>query len=99
MELPGGVWRVGELPEIGPDEAPFAANWIRLPEAVEHVFTHFSLRLALFAAPAPVAAPEGMVFIAPDEIDAAGFSGLMRKAALRAREQTRHATLQSLPAK
>jgi hypothetical protein len=42
--------------------------------------------LALFRAPAPTAAaPEGMTFIAPDEIDAAGFSGLMRKAAARGR--------------
>jgi A/G-specific adenine glycosylase len=84
MELPGGLWRIGDLAQVGADEAPFAANWVRLPEPVEHAFTHFSLTLALFTAPAPVAL-EGMVFIAPDEIDAAGFSGLMRKAALSAR--------------
>jgi A/G-specific adenine glycosylase len=87
MELPGGAWRVGEIAQVGPEEAPFAADWLRLAEPVEHVFTHFSLRLAFFPAPAPVAAPEGMVFVAPDEIDAAGFSGLMRKAALSARAQ------------
>ncbi len=86
MELPGGAWRVGEIADVGPDEAPFAANWTRLPEPVEHVFTHFSLRLALFSAAAPVAAPQGMVLVAPDEIDAAGFSGLMRKAAICARK-------------
>jgi A/G-specific adenine glycosylase len=86
MELPGGLWRVGDLAQVGAHEAPFAANWLRLPEPVEHVFTHFSLTLALFAAPAPLAL-EGLVFIAPDEIDAAGFSGLMRKAALSARAQ------------
>jgi len=87
MELPGGLWRLGELTQVSADEAPFAAHWVRLPELVAHVFTHFSLRLALFAAPAPVLAPEGMVFVAPHEIDAAGFSGLMRKAALSARAQ------------
>ena len=88
MELPSGAWRVGEVAEIGPDEAPFAADWARLPAPVEHVFTHFSLRLALYVAPAPDAeAPVGFVFVAPDEIDAAGFSGLMRKAALSARKQ------------
>ncbi len=86
MELPGGAWRVGEIADVGPDEAPFAANWTRLPEPVEHVFTHFSLRLALFSAAAPVAAPQGMVLVAPDEIDAAGFSGLMLKAAICARK-------------
>jgi A/G-specific adenine glycosylase len=86
MELPGGPWRPGDLAEIGAEDAPFSARWRRLPEPVEHVFTHFTLRLALYRAPAPgPSAPEGMVYVAPDEIDAAGFSGLMRKAALAAR--------------
>ena len=87
MELPGGPWRLGGLDEVGSDDAPFAATWSRLREPVAHVFTHFSLRLALYAAPAPSAAPEGMAFVSPDEVDAAGFSGLMRKAALSARAQ------------
>jgi len=86
MELPGGPWLVGDLAAVGPEDAPFSAAWTRLPDPVAHVFTHFSLKLALFRAPAPsAAAPEGMTFIAPDEIDAAGFSGLMRKAAARGR--------------
>jgi A/G-specific adenine glycosylase len=82
LELPGSPWRVGDLDGVSPDEAPFAAGWTRLPAVVEHGFTHFTLRLALFRAAAPeTAAPEGMAFVAPEEIDAAGFSGLMRKAA------------------
>ena len=85
MELPGGEWRVGALESVGAEEAPFPARWVRLPEPVEHVFTHFSLRLALFRAAATAEAPEGMAFVAPDEIDTAGFSGLMRKAVLSAR--------------
>ena len=88
MELPGGAWREGTLADVGTEEAPFAARWERLPGPIEHGFTHFTLRLALFRAPAPNAAPpEGLVFIAPDEIDRAGFSGLMRKAALSAMGQ------------
>ena len=60
--------------------------WTRLPRPVEHVFTHFTLRLALFRAPRRRRRRrEGMVFVAPDEIDGAGFSGLMRKAADRGR--------------
>jgi A/G-specific adenine glycosylase len=86
MELPGGPWRVGEIDAVAPEGEPFAAPWRRLPGCVEHVFTHFTLRLALFCAHASSATPpEGMMFIAPDEIDEAGFSGLMRKAALHAR--------------
>ena len=92
MELPGGPWRVGEIVDVTAEDAPFAAHWRRLPGYVEHVFTHFALRLALFSAPlGNLAAPEGMVFVMPDEIDAAGFSGLMRKAALRAREAAKFA--------
>ncbi len=89
MELPGGPWRVGEILEVTAEDAPFAAAWRRLPGHVDHVFTHFALRLALFSAPVgKLAAPEGMVFILPQEIDGAGFSGLMRKAALQARADT-----------
>jgi A/G-specific adenine glycosylase len=85
MELPGGAWEVRELAEVGPAAAPFAARWERLVEPVEHVFTHFALRLAVFRAAAPAAAPAGLVLIAPDEIEEAGFSGLMRKVLARAR--------------
>jgi hypothetical protein len=45
------------------------------------VFTHFTLQLALFRAPAPKMAPEGLVFVSPEAVGDAGFSGLMRKAA------------------
>jgi A/G-specific adenine glycosylase len=86
MELPGGAWEVGDIAAVRADGAPFAAAWRRLPGHIEHVFTHFSLRLALFCAPAPHATPPaGHVFIAPDEIETAGFSGLMRKALAHAR--------------
>jgi A/G-specific adenine glycosylase len=82
MELPGGPWAPGDLAAIGPQAAPFAARWRRLPGVVEHVFTHFALRLVLFAAEAELASPpDGLVWIAPREIATAGFSGLMRKAA------------------
>ena len=85
MELPGGPWAAGDLEAVGPESAPFAARWRRLPERIEHVFTHFSLRLALFAAPADFAKPPGdLVWIDPREIAISGFSGLMRKAAEKA---------------
>jgi A/G-specific adenine glycosylase len=82
MELPGGAWAPGDVEDVGPEAAPFAARWRRLPGAVEHVFTHFALSLALFAAEADfAAAPGGLTWIARDEIATSGFSTLMRKAA------------------
>ena len=82
MELPGGAWAPGDVAAIGPADAPFAARWRRLPGFLEHVFTHFPLRLALFAAEVDFVRPPGeMIWIAPGEIATSGFSGLMRKAA------------------
>lgn len=82
MELPGGAWAEGDVQDVGPEAAPFPARWERLPGHLEHVFTHFTLRLALFGAPAPGEdAPAGFVWIAPADLPQAGFSGLMRKAA------------------
>lgn len=82
MELPGGEWKAGDIAKVRPDSAPFVAPWRRLPGSLEHVFTHFTLNLALYAAPADFArAPEGHVWVKPHEIASAGFSGLMRKAA------------------
>ena len=90
MELPGGSWVEGEIQAVDASAAPFAASWRRLPGYVEHVFTHFSLRLALYAAPAPSAsAPPGMVWINPNDIGSSGFSGLMKKAALSAASEFR----------
>lgn len=85
MELPGGAWTDGEIAHVGAEAAPFPANWRRLPGFVEHVFTHFTLRLALYAAEAPPgAAPNGLIWIEPDKMNEAGFSGLMLKAAVAA---------------
>lgn len=84
MELPGGAWTVGEIGDVGAKEAPFPARWTRLSGHVEHVFTHFTLRLALFRADAPQAAPGGLVFVTPEGMGTAGFSGLMQKAVRKA---------------
>jgi A/G-specific adenine glycosylase len=102
MELPGGDWALGDLDAIGHEGAPFAATWRRIPGAVEHVFTHFTLRLAVYAAPAEIAGapPTGLQWIGAGEVATSGFSGLMRKTAefaelnferggARTREQTR----------
>lgn len=96
MELPGGAWRIGALASVTAAEAPFPGEWAALPAAVEHVFTHFTLHLRLFAADARcVDPPEGFVWIAPDEIGASGFSGLMRKAAEQAASAWRELRMRS----
>ena len=48
-------------------EAPFAASWRRLPGEVEQAFTHFALRLTLYAAEVGSSPPtaEGMIWIDP----------------------------------
>jgi len=82
MELPGGEWSVGDVEDVGPDAAPFPALWRRLPGHLEHVFTHFTLRLALFGARVSGAeTPPGLAWIAPAALASSGFSGLMKKAA------------------
>lgn len=48
LEIPGTEW--SKAPPAAPP--PFEADWIRAGEA-RHVFTHFSLRLKVFAARAP----------------------------------------------
>ncbi len=87
LELPGGPWEAAERAGPGRDHAPFAAAWRRLPGEVEQAFTHFTLRLTLYAAEVERAAPaaEGLMWIEPDLADEAGFSSLMLKAIAHAR--------------
>lgn len=61
-EVPSSAWLadVGGCP--GTDEAPFIADWKRVPGTVVHVFTHFRLELAIYRADVSAArkAPGGM---------------------------------------
>jgi len=91
LELPGGPWDVTERADLGLDHAPFAASWRRLPGEVDQVFTHFILRLTLYAADVGSDPPRagGQIWIDPAELKIAGFSSVMVKAvahALRAVE-------------
>jgi len=87
LELPGGPWEAAQRAAVGPGQAPFAASWRRLPGEVEQAFTHFTLRLTLYAAEVGRAAPsaEGQIWINPDLASGAGFSSLMLKAVAYAR--------------
>lgn len=87
LELPGGPWEAAERADVGLGQAPFAASWRRLPGEVEQAFTHFTLRLTLYAAEVGSGAREaqGSIWIDPAKADSAGFSSLMLKAVAHAR--------------
>jgi A/G-specific adenine glycosylase len=77
-EPPGGGWDGGETAA----GEPFAADWVLLPRAVDHGFTHFELRLAVHraevAADAP--APAGHWWAAPGTLAEEALPNLMKKA-------------------
>ena len=88
IELPGTPWT-----SKGPDDglagaAPVDARWRRLPGDVEQVFTHFALRLTVYAAEFEGGAPADCFWVKPDAVGAAGFSSMMRKAVEHALTQT-----------
>jgi A/G-specific adenine glycosylase len=87
LELPGGPWDAAERADLGLSHAPFAAAWRRLPGEVEQVFTHFTLRLTLYAAEVGSGPPreEGQIWIEPAMAESAGFSSVMLKAVAHAR--------------
>ncbi len=87
LELPGGAWEAPERADIGAAQAPFAASWRRLPGEVEQAFTHFTLRLTLYAAEVGSRPPgaEGQIWVEPAGTHGAGFSSLMLKAIAHAR--------------
>ena len=87
LELPGGPWESGDGAAIDALHAPFAARWRRLPGEVEQVFTHFVLRLTLYAADMGAVPPqvEGAIWVEPGRVESAGFSSVMLKALTHAR--------------
>ena len=88
VELPGTPW-TSEGPHEGSlSAAPVAARWRRLPGTVEQVFTHFALKLTVYAAAFEGGAPEGHFWVASDAVGEAGFSNMMRKAVEHALART-----------
>jgi A/G-specific adenine glycosylase len=78
MELPGTVWRDDPWPE--PEalaRAPMPAAW-RPAGEVRHGFTHFELRIGLYAATVPAISADG-VLCKPEALDDAGLPSVMRK--------------------
>ena len=91
-EIPGSPWSGDFDLEGALDHAPAPAKWARLPGVVEHVFTHFALRLTVFraAARAGARAPEGYRWALKGDLDGEALPSVMRKVVAHAREQGEH---------
>jgi len=91
VELPGGQWSVNFDMAEARRHAPLEAAWRRIPGFVEQSFTHFDLRLALYAARthAGQPAPCGCYWVEESRIPALALSSLMTKAVRHAmRDET-----------
>jgi len=88
-EVPTTEWIAGFEESTALEAAPrFGAGrlgqdiiWRRIPGLVRHVFTHFPLELAVYVAklPARARAPEGMRWVAADDVAGEALPSLMRK--------------------
>jgi A/G-specific adenine glycosylase len=84
LELPGTHWTAEGPGENALKTAPARARWRRAAGHVDQVFTHFSLRLAIYVGEVGGPTPDGLVWIAERDVETAGFSNLMRKAVAHA---------------
>src|SRR6185437_1349713 len=79
VELPGTAWTSRAADRGLAGAAPVAARWRRLGQ-VEQVFTHFALRLTVYATKFEGAAPTGCFWVEAHAVGQVGFSAMMRKA-------------------
>jgi A/G-specific adenine glycosylase len=81
-EVPGSAWgtdrRLLEEPDF---TLPIPAEPARAPHSVTHLFTHFSLELAVFVArlPGNPTAPAGLRWVKPDELGRQALPSVMKK--------------------
>jgi A/G-specific adenine glycosylase len=82
LELPGAPWSSDYAPDEAASGAPFPASWRLIPGEVEQAFTHFSLALNIYFVRLAGRPPaHGDCFwVAPEKIEGAALSSLMRKA-------------------
>jgi A/G-specific adenine glycosylase len=78
-EIPGTPWSADFELNSAMDHAPVATSWKRLPGSVEHVFTHFALRLTVFVAQHDTPAPEGARYVGDHALDDEALPSVMRK--------------------
>jgi A/G-specific adenine glycosylase len=84
-EIPGTEWSKDFKLADALHSAPVEAKWKKLPGHVEHVFTHFALRLTIFVASTQVKAPKGARFVKDALLDDEALPSVMRKVIEHAR--------------
>lgn len=86
-EFPGSQWSADFDLAAASLHAPLAANWKQQAAQVDHVFTHFALRLSIFAATVPrgTRAPEATRWVAEKDVQDEALPTLMLKVWLAAR--------------
>jgi A/G-specific adenine glycosylase len=86
-EIPGSAWSDSYDAATCVGEAPLAVPYRRLPDKVEHGFTHFELHLDLFVGDVAngTAAPADCRWVAAESLDAEALPSLMRKVVAAAR--------------
>ncbi|MDB5542940.1 MAG: A/G-specific adenine glycosylase [Hyphomicrobiales bacterium] len=78
-EIPGTPWSADFELNNAMAHAPVETTWKRLPGSVEHVFTHFALRLTVFVAQHDSPAPEGARYVGDHALDDEALPSVMRK--------------------
>jgi A/G-specific adenine glycosylase len=83
-EVPGSDWLVAQQDEAALTQAPRLKDierWHRKAGAVDHVFTHFPLQLAIYTSsvPAHTQAPEGMRWVSIAALKEEALPNVMRK--------------------
>ncbi len=84
-EFPSTIWTDSYDPLTAVRAAPLAADYRRLPRAITHVFTHFSLSLDVFVAEVENEAPAGCRWVREADLEAEALPSLMRKVAAAVR--------------
>jgi A/G-specific adenine glycosylase len=92
-ELPGTEWTTGFDSASAAKHAPLEASYRKLDQAVTHTFTHFVLRLDIYAAEVSTSqrAPAGCRFVAACCLGNEAFPSVMRKVIEAVHQENRKA--------
>jgi A/G-specific adenine glycosylase len=96
LEVPSSPWLENGEENDASAFAPLRLEWRRLPGLVEHVFTHFHLKLTIYRGQAPLKAkltaaaePQRCRWVAREDLSGAALPSLMRKVLAHGAVETR----------